>query len=103
MGRQDRPRTRPACRRFCRGGTESASNRASAKGAAFRRGSLPSSPKLKIVKHAVALVVGGGAIWVVAAVLYSAQIVSCFSCGSVVVAPGVGTAGYPPSAIRSLA
>ena len=52
---------------------------------------------------AVALVVAGGVIWVVGGVLYSAQIVSCFTCPSVVVAPGVSTAGYPLAAIRSLA
>ncbi|MGO8948216.1 MAG: hypothetical protein ACLQUY_11255 [Ktedonobacterales bacterium] len=57
----------------------------------------------RVSRVAVALVVAGGAIWVVSGVLYSAQIVSCFTCRSVVVAPGVGTTGYPIAAIRSLA
>lgn len=57
----------------------------------------------RVSRFAVGLVVAGGAIWVLAGVLYSAQVVSCFSCGSVVVAPGVGTAGYPLAAIHSLA
>ncbi len=57
----------------------------------------------KVPKYAVALVVLGGAIWVAAAALYSAEVVSCFSCGPVVVAPGIDTTGYPPGAIRTLA
>lgn len=56
-----------------------------------------------VPRLAVALVVGGGAIWVVAAALYSAEVVSCFTCASAVVAPGVDTKDYPLSAIRSLA
>jgi hypothetical protein len=51
----------------------------------------------------VALVVGGGAIWVLAAALYSVEVVSCFTCASAVVAPGIDTTGYPSSAIRTLA
>jgi hypothetical protein len=57
----------------------------------------------KVSSVAVALVVVGGVIWVVSAVLYSAQIVSCSTCAAVVVAPGVSTTGYPLAAIRSLA
>lgn len=57
----------------------------------------------KVSTVAVALVVGGGVIWVLGGALYSAQIVSCFSCRAVVVAPGVSTSGYPLAAIRSLA
>ena len=45
----------------------------------------------KVPTYAVALVVAGGAIWVFAAVAYGAQVASCMSCGSVVVAPGVDT------------
>ena len=58
---------------------------------------------VKPPSYAVFLVVGGGVIWVASAVLYSALIVSCFSCGSVVSGPGVGTAGFPVSAIHNLA
>lgn len=57
----------------------------------------------RVPRYAVALVVLGGAIWVAAAALYSAEVVSCFSCGPVVVAPGIDTTGYPPGAIRTLA
>jgi hypothetical protein len=57
----------------------------------------------RVPRLAVALVVGGGAIWVVAAALYSAEVVSCFTCASAVVAPGMDTTGYPLSAIRTLA
>jgi hypothetical protein len=56
-----------------------------------------------VSRVAVAFVVASGAIWVVSGVLYGAQIVFCFSCASVVVAPGVSTADYPLAAIRSLA
>jgi len=45
----------------------------------------------KVPRHAVALVVVGGAIWVLAAAPYGAQVVSCMSCGSVVVAPAIDT------------
>ena len=38
-----------------------------------------------------------------AAILYAAQVASCMSCGSVVAAPGVDTAGYSSAAIRTLA
>jgi hypothetical protein len=57
----------------------------------------------KVSKVAVALVVAGGVIWVVSGVLYGVQILSCFTCASVVVAPGVSTTGYPLAAIRTLA
>jgi hypothetical protein len=60
---------------------------------------LPTKPP----SYAVFLVIAGGIIWTVGAVLYGALVLSCFSCGSVVVGPGAGTAGFPPSAIRSLA
>lgn len=53
--------------------------------------------------YAVILVLASGIIWVVAAVLYGAQVLSCFSCGAVVTGPGVNTTGFPPSAIRTLA
>ena len=56
-----------------------------------------------VPKAAVALVVLGGVVWVAAGVLYSAQVVTCFSCASVVVAPGIDASGYPPDAIRTLA
>jgi hypothetical protein len=56
-----------------------------------------------VSKVAVGLVVAGGVIWVGSAVLYSAQIVSCFTCGSILVAPGVNTSGYPVAALRTLA
>ncbi len=39
----------------------------------------------------------------IAGILYGAQVLSCFSCGSVVTAPGVDTTGYPLSAIHTLA
>lgn len=57
----------------------------------------------RVPTYAVALVVAGGVIWVVAAVAYGAQVASCMSCGSVVVAPGIDTSGYSPAAIHSLA
>jgi len=57
----------------------------------------------KVPTYAVALVVAGGAIWVFAAAAYGAQVASCMSCGSVVVAPGIATSGYSPAAIHSLA
>ena len=52
---------------------------------------------------AVALVTLGGAIWVLAAVLYSLQVASCPTCANIVVAPGVDTTGYSAAAIRTLA
>lgn len=51
----------------------------------------------------VALVVAGGVIWAVAGVLYGAEVVSCFSCPEVVLAPGISAAGYPTEAIHNLA
>jgi hypothetical protein len=59
--------------------------------------------RVKVPAYAVALVVLGGAIWVFAGVAYGAQVVSCMSCGSVVVAPGIDTSGYSPDAVRTLA
>ena len=57
----------------------------------------------KVSKYAVAFVVAGGVIWVIAAALYGGELVSCFpSCGSAVLASGT-TAGYPPQAISNLA
>ena len=53
--------------------------------------------------YCVWLVVAGGAIWVAAAVLYSLLIVSCFTCSSVVLAPGISASGYPLAALRDLA
>jgi hypothetical protein len=61
------------------------------------------SRSAKVPTYAVAFVVLGGVIWVVAGVLYGAEVMACSSCGSVVVAPGIDTSGYPPAAIRSLA
>lgn len=57
----------------------------------------------KVPRLAVTLVVVGGAVWVVAAALYSAEIVSCFTCASAVVAPGVDAGGFPLPAVRTLA
>lgn len=62
---------------------------------------MPERPK--IPTYAVVLVVIGGIIWVAAAVAYSVQVATCMDCGSVVVAPGIDTSGYPPAAIRTLA
>jgi hypothetical protein len=53
--------------------------------------------------YAVALVVLGGVIWLFAAALYSFEVVSCPTCGEVVVAPGVDSSGYSTAAIRTLA
>lgn len=53
--------------------------------------------------YAVGLVVLGGAIWVFAAVVYGAQVATCMTCASVVVAPGVDTSGYTSGAIRTMA
>ncbi len=57
----------------------------------------------RVPRYTVALVVLGGAIWVLAAVAYGAQVISCMSCRAVVVAPGIDASGYPPDAIRTLA
>ena len=51
----------------------------------------------------VALVVLGGITWVVAAFAYSTVVVTCFSCGSAVVAAGIDTSDYSSGAIRTLA
>jgi len=53
--------------------------------------------------YAVALVVIGGAIWVVAAAFYSIEVAACPTCADVVVAPGIDTTGYSAAAIRTLA
>lgn len=52
---------------------------------------------------AAALVAAGGAVWVLSAVAYSVVVVTCFTCGSAVVAAGVDTADYSAGAIRTLA
>ena len=57
----------------------------------------------RVPTPAVVLVVLGGAIWVAAGVLYGAEVISCFSCGSVVVAPGIDPADFSSGAIRALA
>lgn len=57
----------------------------------------------RVPRLAVALVVGGGAVWVLAAAAYSVEVVSCFTCASAVVAPGVDTTSYSLPAIRTLA
>ncbi len=56
-----------------------------------------------VPRLAVALVAGGGAIWVLSAIAYSTVVVTCFSCGSAVVAAGVDTSDYSAGAIRTLA
>jgi hypothetical protein len=53
--------------------------------------------------YAVALVVLGGAIWVLAAALYTVEVASCPNCADVVVAPGIDATGYSMAAIRTLA
>jgi hypothetical protein len=58
---------------------------------------------LRVPRLAVAFAVVGGAIWLLAGTIYGAQVVTCFSCGSVVVAPGIATSDYPLGAIHSLA
>ena len=57
----------------------------------------------RVPRIAVGLVVAGGVIWVAAGVLYGIQVATCFSCGSVVVAPGVDTSGYSLTAIQTMA
>ena len=59
----------------------------------------------KVPWYAVALVVVGGAIWVLLAALYVVPHLSCFSCGSLfgTSGSGGGIAGYPPQAARDLA
>ena len=63
---------------------------------------VSTSPR-EIPRLAVALVVLGGVIWIIAALFYSAEVLSCPTCGDVVVAPGVDTTGYSVAAIRALA
>ncbi|MFI5259954.1 MAG: hypothetical protein ACHQ01_10160 [Candidatus Limnocylindrales bacterium] len=58
---------------------------------------------VRIPRIAVMLVVAGGVIWLAAGVLYGVQVATCFSCGSVVVAPGVDTSSYSLSAIHTMA
>ena len=58
---------------------------------------------VRVPTYAVALVVLGGAIWIAAAVAYGAQVVSCMTCGSVVVAPGIDASAYSAGAVHSLA
>jgi hypothetical protein len=59
----------------------------------------------RVSTYAVALVVVGGAIWVVAALLYGGLLISCFpACGAAVLPSGSsGTAGFPAQAVRDLA
>ena len=52
---------------------------------------------------AVALVVGGGVVWILAAVAYSVVVATCFTCASAVVAAGVDTSDYSAGAVRTLA
>lgn len=68
-----------------------------------RRGNAAEPAGATIPSAAVALVVAGGVIWVLAALLYSAQVIACPTCGSVVVAPGIDTTGFSAAAIRTLA
>jgi hypothetical protein len=56
-----------------------------------------------VPRLAVALGVLGGIVWVFSAIAYSAVVVTCFSCGSAVVAAGVDTSDYSEGAIRTLA
>ena len=56
-----------------------------------------------VPRAAVALIVIGGAVWVLSAIAYSAVVATCFSCGSAVVAAGVDTSDYSAGAIRTLA
>ncbi len=51
----------------------------------------------------MSLVVLGGIVWLFSAVAYSTVVVTCFSCGSAVVAAGVDTSDYSAGAIRTLA
>ena len=59
----------------------------------------------RVSTFAVALLVVGGAIWVVAALLYGSLLISCFpACGSAVLPSGSsGTAGFPAQAVQDLA
>ena len=52
---------------------------------------------------AVALVVLGGVVWILAAIAYGLLVASCFTCGSAVVAAGVDTSDYSAGAIKTLA
>lgn len=55
-----------------------------------------------VSKYAIALVVFGGAAWLVAGIAFGAIAAACYpSCGSGVAAPG-SIAGYPPQAIIDL-
>ena len=54
-------------------------------------------------RAAVALVLAGGAVWVLSALAYSAVVVGCFTCASAVVAAGVDTSDYSAGAVRTLA
>jgi hypothetical protein len=61
------------------------------------------STLVRVPRIAVVLVVAGGVIWLAAGVLYGVLVGTCFSCGSVVVAPGVDTSNYSLSAIHTMA
>jgi hypothetical protein len=63
----------------------------------------PMSTLVRVPRIAVVLVVAGGVIWLAAGVLYGVLVGTCFSCGSVVVAPGVDTSNYSLSAIHTMA
>lgn len=54
----------------------------------------------RVPRPAVGLAVAGGVVWVAAAVLYSAQVASCFSCASAMVAPGVDTSSFSAAAVH---
>jgi len=56
-----------------------------------------------VPRLAVVLVVLGGVVWIAAAIAYSFVVVTCFTCGSAVVAAGVDTSGYSAGAINTLA
>ncbi len=66
-------------------------------------GSTVSTAPRRVSRYAVALVVLGGVIWVIAALFYSIEVLACPTCADVVVAPGVDTTGYSAAAIRTLA
>ncbi len=57
----------------------------------------------RIPRIAVAFVVLGGVVWVLAAGFYTAEILACPTCADVVVAPGVDTSTYSAAAIQTLA
>ena len=54
-------------------------------------------------KLAVALVVLGGVIWLLAGVAYGAAVAACSTCAEWVVADGVDTSTFSPAAVQNLA